>query len=103
MATTGLRQQSEIVIKQLTSFITKGDTMFEWLLTALSLAGTWFNIQKKVVSWVIWSFANCGWVISFIHKGMVAEATLFAVYLVLSIYGFIKWKRLETRRAERTT
>lgn len=73
--------------------------MFEWLLTALSLAGTWFNIQKKILGWFIWSAANTGWVISFIHKGMLAEATLFAVYLILCFYGIIKWRRSETGRS----
>lgn len=67
--------------------------MFEWILTGLSLAGTWFNIQKKIVGWLIWSVANVGWVISFMLKGMPAETTLFAVYLVLSVYGAVKWRR----------
>ncbi len=67
--------------------------MFEWLLTVFSLLGCWFNIQKKVVSWVIWSVANLGWIISFSSKEMFAEATLFTVYLALSIYGIIKWRR----------
>ncbi|MBU0729829.1 MAG: nicotinamide mononucleotide transporter family protein [Proteobacteria bacterium] len=65
--------------------------MFEWILTALSLLGTWYNIQKKVAGWYIWSVSNVGWVICFTMKGMAAEATLFAIYLVLSIYGIIKW------------
>lgn len=67
--------------------------MFEWLLTALSLAGTWLNIQKKLGGWLIWSVANTGWVISFSLKQLWAEATLFFIYLILSIYGYIRWKR----------
>lgn len=67
--------------------------MFEWMLTALSLLGTWFNIQKKVEGWYIWVVSNVGWMISFMLKGMLAEATLFAAYLVLSIYGCIKWRK----------
>lgn len=71
--------------------------MFEWLLTFLSLAGTWFNIQKKVTGWFIWSVSNIGWTISFLLKDMVAEATLFAVYLILCVYGIIKWRQSESR------
>ena len=71
--------------------------MFEWILTVLSLAGTWFNIQKKLASWLIWSVANAGWVVSFALKQMWAEATLFFVYLILSIYGYFKWKRTEAQ------
>ena len=69
--------------------------MVEWSLTALSLLGCWFNIQKSVAGWIIWSFANVGWILSFTAKGMMAESTLFAVYLGLSIYGTIKWSRPE--------
>jgi nicotinamide riboside transporter PnuC len=65
--------------------------MFEWLLTTLSLAGTWFNIQKNILGWFIWAVANLGWVVSFTRKGMLAEATLFSVYFLLCIYGIIKW------------
>lgn len=69
--------------------------MFEWCLTGLSLIGTWFNIQKNILGWVIWAVANTGWVISFVHKGMFPEATLFSAYLILCIYGFFKWLRVE--------
>ena len=67
--------------------------MFEWTLTGLSILGTFYNIQKKVAGWVIWTISNIGWVINFSRKGMVAEATLFSVYLVLSIYGIFKWMK----------
>ena len=65
--------------------------MFEWTLTILSIIGTWFNLQKRVAGWIIWTISNIGWVISFTIKGLFAEATLFTVYLVLSIYGIFKW------------
>ncbi len=67
--------------------------MLEWILTGLSILGTWFNIQKKVAGWIVWTISNIGWIVSFSLKGMIAEATLFSVYLVLSIYGVYKWMR----------
>lgn len=67
--------------------------MIEWTLTGLSLLGTWLNIQKKVACWLIWSIANIGWAISFFSREMYAETALFSVYLILSIYGGIKWQR----------
>ncbi|HIJ91300.1 MAG TPA: hypothetical protein HPP95_10665 [Deltaproteobacteria bacterium] len=65
--------------------------MFEWILTGLSILGTIYNLQKRVAGWVIWSIANLGWIAAFSHKGMMAEAFLFSVYLVLSVYGIFKW------------
>ncbi|MFC1523872.1 nicotinamide mononucleotide transporter [Thermodesulfobacteriota bacterium] len=75
--------------------------MFEWFLTGLSLLGTWFNLEKKVAGWYVWSLANVGWVVSFSVKGMVAEATLFGIYLILSIYGIFKWSASEKKKARR--
>jgi len=67
--------------------------LVEWFLTGLSLLGCWFNIQKSVTGWVIWSVANVGWIISFLAKEMFAESTLFSVYLILSLYGIVKWRK----------
>lgn len=78
--------------------------MFEWLLTSLSLAGTWYNIQKKIAGWLIWSCANIGWVASFASKKMWAESTLFFIYFILSVYGFFRWRRQESQmKAESTS
>ncbi len=68
--------------------------MFEWILTTMSIAGTWLNIQKKTSCWIVWSIANLGWIISFVMKRMPAEASLFIVYLGLSVYGWLKWRRI---------
>lgn len=65
--------------------------MFEWLLTALSIIGTLYNLQKRAAGWVIWTISNAGWIATFAMKGLLAEATLFSVYLVLSVYGIFKW------------
>ncbi len=65
--------------------------MFEWFLTGLSILGTIYNLQKRAAGWVIWTIANFGWIVIFTMKGLMAEAFLFSVYLVLSIYGIFKW------------
>lgn len=72
--------------------------MFEWTLTALSIIGTFYNLQKRAAGWVIWTISNIGWIISFAIKGLLAEATLFSVYLVLSIYGIFKWWQPKTAK-----
>jgi len=67
--------------------------MIEWTLTGLSILGTWLNIKKQSHCWLVWSVANVGWIVSFGLKGMTAEATLFFVYLGLSIYGWFQWRK----------
>jgi nicotinamide riboside transporter PnuC len=72
--------------------------MFEWLLTALSIIGTLYNLQKRAAGWIIWTISNAGWIMSFTMKGLPAEATLFSVYLVLSVYGIFKWRQPRSQK-----
>lgn len=65
--------------------------MYEWILTGLSILGTIYNLQKRAAGWVIWTISNLGWIITFSMKGLMAEAFLFSVYLILSVYGIFKW------------
>jgi nicotinamide riboside transporter PnuC len=74
--------------------------MYEWILTGLSIVGTLYNLQKRTAGWVIWSIANVGWIVMFSRKGMMAEAFLFSVYLVLSVYGIFKWWRPSPKSAD---
>lgn len=64
-----------------------------WFLTALSLIGNVFIIQKKMSGQVCWMIANTGWVIYFASIKEIPSATLFSAYLGLCIWGVIKWSR----------
>jgi nicotinamide riboside transporter PnuC len=72
----------------------------EWVLTALSIIGSWYNIQKRSSCWLIWSLANVGWIISFSLKEMYPQATLFIVYLCISLYGWAKWSDNNSKKIE---
>ncbi len=64
-----------------------------WLVTALSIIGTIGNVHKKRWGFGVWSITNFAWVLYNIHLGAHAQATLFAVYFGLAIWGFIKWSK----------
>lgn len=68
-------------------------TVITWLLTAISVAGTFFVIRKKTVGFGFWVVSNIGWVYIDIKAGLTAQAVLFVVYLALSVYGIWEWKR----------
>ena len=72
----------------------------EWVLTILSIVGSWYNIQKNSLCFVIWSLANIGWIISFFFKGMYPQATLFIVYLLFSLYGWEKWSNNNRKKTD---
>ena len=64
-----------------------------WLLTALSLTGIVLNIYKRPVCFAIWSVTNVGWMWYDWRIGAYEQAALFAVYLVLSLWGLWKWMK----------
>ena len=42
-----------------------------WILTALSLSGSIFNVKKKVVCFYIWSVCEIFWLILDIEVGLL--------------------------------
>ncbi len=62
-----------------------------WVITALSITGVILNIQKSPLGFVIWIITNTSWMIIDWRKRIYAQAALFFVYLILSIYGLISW------------
>lgn len=64
-----------------------------WLITIASLIGTVANIYKKSWCFLIWLCTNTLWMIVDIRHGLYAQAVLFFVYILLSIWGLIQWRR----------
>lgn len=70
-----------------------GVTALSWLFAALSLTGTWLNIKKRRVCFIIWACTNGFWTVYDMSIGAYAQAVLFAVYFGLAIYGLREWGR----------
>jgi nicotinamide riboside transporter PnuC len=64
-----------------------------WFITIASLIGTIANIYKKQWCFAIWLGTNVAWTIIDFQKGIYAQATLFAIYTCLAIWGLYKWKK----------
>ena len=63
-------------------------------VAALSMLGMWLLAQKYIEQWCVWLVVNvvsCG---LFIWQGLYFTAVLFAVYSVISVLGYLKWKRM---------
>ena len=70
-----------------------------WATAAASLVAVWLNIQQRAVCFAIWAVTNATWaIVDFMH-GIYAQAALQAVYLVLSVYGLVKWRSREVNDA----
>jgi nicotinamide riboside transporter PnuC len=64
-----------------------------WVVTGLSILGTVLNIKKVKWCFWIWLFTNLSWCIYDMVIKNYAQATLFAVYTGLAIYGIVEWSK----------
>ncbi len=64
-----------------------------WLLAVVSLVGTYLNIKKQKVCFVIWGFTNALWVLYDTSIGAYAQAALMLSYFVLAVHGFYEWRK----------
>ena len=62
-------------------------------LTVASLIAQWLMTRKVVENWAIWVAADVGYVAMYIYKELYPTALLYAVFLVLSAMGFVRWMR----------
>ncbi len=72
-------------------------TTLTWLLTILSLIGVILNTQQDRRCFYIWIVTNTSWAAVDFYKGIYAQATMFILYLCLSIWGLHKWRHKPAR------
>ena len=66
---------------------------YDALSTALSIVATWMLARKILEHWVLWVFINFFSVILYLWRELYPTALLFMVYGLLSIRGWLEWKR----------
>ena len=64
-----------------------------WLLAIVSLVGTYLNIKKQKICFVIWGFTNALWVLYDTSIEAYAQAALMLCYFVLAVHGFYEWRK----------
>ena len=73
-----------------------------WILTVLAVVGSLFNIYKSKWCFYIWGVCNVGFAIINYQKRIGFQVALFSVYLILEVWGVIRWYK-EDREAKRKT
>ena len=63
------------------------------LLTVFALTGAVFNIFKKKICFILWTCANICGAILYFRTGLYVIIIVAAVYMILNIIGWFKWKR----------
>ena len=67
--------------------------------TALSLVGIWALAHKYLEQWFIWIAVDVVTSILYFYKDIPFKASLYALYVVIAILGYMKWRRMMTSDA----
>jgi nicotinamide mononucleotide transporter len=78
-----------ILSKFTDSTIPKADS----LVGALSIVGTWMLARKLIENWFVWIIADSLCVGLYIYKGLYPTVILFVIYTIMSVVGYMQWKR----------
>lgn len=63
-------------------------------INALSFVGLWALARKYLEQWVIWIVIDALCAVLYAYKGIPFKAGLYALYVVIAIMGYFKWKKL---------
>lgn len=62
--------------------------------TAVSIVGLWMMARKYAEQWLLWFVVDfvCIWL--YFYKEIPFYGILYAIYTVISVFGYLKWLRL---------
>lgn len=79
-------------------------TIFNWeqskfpvadsILSAGGILAIWLLANRYMEQWLLFAVVNFGYTFLYLAKGLDITAVLSAIYIVLSILGFFKWKKV---------
>lgn len=72
----------------------KGDkAMFDAVLTAASITGTYMMTKKWIENWIAWVIIDMAYVVLYGVKEMWLFALLNLVFTLMAAYGYFSWKK----------
>lgn len=64
---------------------------------ALSIVGLWWLARKYIEQWYLWIVVDAELSALYVYKGIPFTAGLYALYVVIAIAGYFKWKKMMKR------
>lgn len=61
---------------------------------ALSIIGLWWLARKYIEQWYLWIVIDAELSALYVYKGIPFTAGLYALYVVIAVAGYFKWKRM---------
>ena len=79
----------------LTTFTDTDVPWWDAFPTAASVIGQWLLGRKYVENWLAWIVVNVVSVALFAYKGLWLTVVLYAIFIVMSVFGWRAWRRLQ--------
>ena len=83
----------------LTSFTDSTVPVADAFTTALSLVGIWALAHKYLEQWFVWIAVDVVTCVLYFHKDIPFKASLYALYVVIAIFGYLRWRRMMTQNS----
>lgn len=77
-------------------WFSQGNMIVGAFLTALSLVASLLTVYRVISSWLYWIAANLIGVALYWQGSLDITVSMFGLYALLSVYGFIQWTTLRT-------
>ena len=83
-----------VIFWLLTTFTNSTVPLADSFTTALSIVGIWALAHKYLEQWFIWIAVDIVTSILYFYKDIPFKASLYALYVVIAIFGYYNWRRL---------
>ena len=77
----------------LVTFTNSNVPLADSFTTALSIVGIWALAHKYLEQWFIWIAVDIVTSVLYFYKEIPFKASLYALYVVIAIFGYFKWRR----------
>ena len=83
-----------IIYWLLVTFTNSNVPLADSFTTALSIVGIWALAHKYLEQWFIWIAVDVVTSVLYFYKDIPFKASLYALYVIIAIAGFIKWRKM---------
>ncbi len=83
----------------LVTFTNSNVPLADSFTTALSIVGIWALAHKYLEQWFIWIAVDVVTSVLYFYKDIPFKASLYALYVVIAIMGYFKWRQIMRNNA----
>ena len=80
----------------LSNFTNSNVPIADSFTTALSIIGIWALAHKYLEQWFIWIAVDVVTCALYFYKEIPFKASLYALYVIIAVFGYWKWKKMIT-------